>query len=81
MALLSGSLLSGALLLASVLVGWQSYDRARPYSLLENALYAGTHRSVWALGMAWFILAEGTTGFGRCTLNTDKPNRKIKTFL
>ncbi|KAG8246615.1 hypothetical protein J6590_080610 [Homalodisca vitripennis] len=59
-----GSVVAGTLLLGSCLTGWICYDRARPYSLWDNTLYAGIHRSVWALGMSWFIVAEGTTGFG-----------------
>lgn len=64
MALACGSVLAAGLLGGSVLAGWICYDRARPYNVVEQALYAGTHRSVWAAGLAWFILAEATTGFG-----------------
>lgn len=60
----AASVFFGAMAAASIMVGWQSYERSRPYYRLENALYAGVHRSMWALGLVWFIIAEGTTGFG-----------------
>ncbi|XP_054263578.1 nose resistant to fluoxetine protein 6-like isoform X2 [Macrosteles quadrilineatus] len=62
-AMVGGSLMAGVLLLGSIAAGWISYDRARPYIRWEQSLYSGIHRAAWAVGLAWYIVAEATTGF------------------
>jgi hypothetical protein len=44
--------------------GYLFYQTNRPYSALENALYAGLHRITFSLGVAWVFLTYYTTGIG-----------------
>jgi len=39
------------------------YDDSHEYSALGSSLYAGLHRSAWALGVAWIVFAC-TKGYG-----------------
>ncbi|XP_075235085.1 nose resistant to fluoxetine protein 6-like [Lycorma delicatula] len=59
-----GSLIGASLSLGAILSGYVFYLRDRPYSLVENILYAATHRSIWSIGIIWFIVAEASTGYG-----------------
>lgn len=63
--MVAGSIGFASMSIASLMTGWLSYSRGRPYYQLESAIYAGTHRCFWAAGVAWFIIADGTTGFGK----------------
>ena len=40
------------------------YQFGRPYSAIENALYACLHRVLFALGGNFLLLCYMTTGFG-----------------
>lgn len=44
--------------------GYYFYQRDHPYSALENALYAGLHRTVYCVGIAWCAVAHYTAQFG-----------------
>ena len=50
--------------LAVVLGAAVFYDENHKYSALEAGVYAGMHRNVWALGIAWitFTCVKGYGG-------------------
>ncbi|XP_075234105.1 nose resistant to fluoxetine protein 6-like [Lycorma delicatula] len=59
-----GSCTALFLLLLAYLSSYIFYMRDRPYSLIENVLYAAVHRTMWSVGIIWFIVVEASTGYG-----------------
>jgi len=48
---------------ATVFGGAVFYSDNHKYNAFESSMYAGLHRSVWALSVAWIAFAC-TTGYG-----------------
>ncbi|XP_050521581.1 nose resistant to fluoxetine protein 6-like [Daktulosphaira vitifoliae] len=44
--------------------GVKFYERNRPYSAIENALYASIFHCTWPLILSWIIISQLTTGYG-----------------
>ncbi|KAK6625896.1 hypothetical protein RUM43_006195 [Polyplax serrata] len=58
------STLAAICALSSICGAWVFYIPGRRYNAFENALYASSHRLLWALGMSWVAVAGGTKAFG-----------------
>lgn len=54
-----------AINLSTTFIAYVFYVEERPFSLLENVLYAGVHRIVWALSLTTIMVVDYTTGVGK----------------
>ncbi|EEB13843.1 conserved hypothetical protein [Pediculus humanus corporis] len=50
--------------LSAICGAWLFYIPGRKYDAFENALYASSHRLLWAFAMSWIAIGGGTKAFG-----------------
>lgn len=61
-----------AINLTTTFIAYVFYVEERPFSLLENVLYAGVHRILWALSLTTLMVIDYTTGIGKWYLQYPK---------
>ncbi|XP_014253522.1 nose resistant to fluoxetine protein 6-like isoform X2 [Cimex lectularius] len=60
----TGTVLAVLFTIGTLLSAWIFFIPGHETSLILNVLYGSLNRLLWALALAWVILAESTTGFG-----------------